>query len=128
MLLFPQPRNMEILDGTYQPKHDYSACDLVSFFKTVQNGCDEVSVASAPLLGREEYRLNVDAQGLHIEASCEEGLFRAATSAHQLLRKKEIPFLRLNDKPDIARRGYMLDISCGRMPRMETIKGMKLNF
>ncbi len=124
MLLFPQPRNMEILDGIYQPKHDYSACDLVSFFSAVKAGCDEVSTACSPLLGREEYRLSVDAQGLHIESSCEEGLFRAATSAHQLLRRGSIPFLRLTDKPDIARRGYMLDISRGRMPRMETIKMM----
>lgn len=62
----------------------------------------------------------------HEHLSCQEGLFRAATSLRQMLRRGEgkLPFMRLQDKPDIARRGYMIDISRGRKPRMETIKTM----
>ena len=42
-----------------------------------------------------------------------------------LLRGKgSLPHVHIEDKPDLPRRGYMLDISRGRKPKMETIKTM----
>ena len=100
--------------------------ELTAFFKAIRSGLAGVSVSFSPLLDREGYHLTIDAQGVSILAACDEGLFRAATSLHQmLLRGKGIlPCVRIEDKPELPRRGYMLDISRGRKPKVETIKTM----
>ena len=125
-MLFPQPRNLVLGEGTYRVKGDYSSCDLVSFYNAVKGGCEDVSVSRSPLAGKEEYRLVIDGSGAHLTAACDEGLFRAATSLWQLVRTGggSLQHMQIDDQPQIARRGYMLDISRGRMPRVETIKTM----
>jgi hypothetical protein len=60
-----------------------------------------------------------------IEISCREiGGLRAATATlRQLLREygRRLPCLAIRDWPDFPRRGLMLDISRGRMPKLETL-------
>ena len=126
MFLFPQPRKLEILEGVllFPVKPEYTT--LVSFFRLVREGVPGIAVETAPLLAEEEYRLEVGEGGITLAASCDQGLFRAVTSLHQLLMQNggQLPHLRIHDWPDLARRGYMLDISRGKMPRVETIKTM----
>ena len=125
MLLFPQPRNLELHEGVYT--FPSAACnDLAAFFRAVRDGMPGISVIPAPLLGKEEYHLTISAAGVEIHASCDEGLFRAATSLRQMILRTggQLPCLHIEDKPDLPRRGYMLDISRGKKPRMETIKTM----
>ena len=126
MLLFPSPRQAVCHEGFYPLKKNYQAFDLVGFYDAVKGGNADVTVVSAPLMEKEEYKLTVAAEGVTVESACEEGLFRAATSLHQMVKrgKGQLPLCEIADKPEIARRGYMLDISRGRMPKVETIKTM----
>ena len=126
MLLYPQPRKMELADGQYAVKCAYEGYDLVAFFNAVRYGNEDVSISSAPLMEKEEYKLAVSEGGVSICAAADDGFFRAATTLHQLIRRTKgvLPCLVIEDKPEIARRGYMLDISRGRMPNIQSIKAM----
>ena len=126
MILFPEPQNTELFDQTYSFPMKDQYDDLTAFFHLVQAGLPGIRVATAPLLEKEEYRLTVDESGIILEASCDEGLFRAVTSLWPLLRHDggKLRCMRVSDKPALPRRGYMLDISRGKKPRVDTIKGM----
>ena len=126
MILFPEPQSLELFEETYTfpMKAEYN--DLTAFFHLVQAGVPGIKTVCAPLLEKEEYHLTVDGDGVTLESSCEEGLFRAVTSLWQLMRRDrgKLPHMRVSDKPALPRRGYMLDISRGKKPRVDTIKGM----
>ncbi|MBQ2433531.1 MAG: family 20 glycosylhydrolase, partial [Clostridia bacterium] len=126
MMLFPLPRNIEMLDGFYQMKKCLKDYDVLAFYKEIQTGYEGVKLSKIEGLQQEEYHLNIDENGICIKYSTEEGLFRAATSLLQLAKRGrgKVQFTAIQDKPDIKRRGYMLDISRGRMPKVETIKSM----
>ena len=126
MMIFPQPQQMDILPGAYQLCADLAKLPLVDFFQQVKAGIPGVTVTTEPLLGKEEYRLTVEEGGVAIAASCDEGLFRAATTLHQMVTKGEgkLDCCVIQDKPALPRRGYMIDISRGKKPRVEAIKMM----
>ncbi|MBQ4579666.1 MAG: family 20 glycosylhydrolase [Clostridia bacterium] len=126
MMIFPQPQSIEILPGEYRLCADLAKLPLLDFFRQLKAGIPGVAVATEPLLAKEEYRITVNADGVAIAASCDEGLFRAATTLQQMVTQGEgkLPFCAIQDKPALARRGYMIDISRGKKPRVETIKMM----
>lgn len=126
MNVFPQPKQMEIGQGEFLMDAALAQLDLPAFFEKLQAGMTGVCLSSAPLMAQEEYRIEIDKDGVKIESACAEGLFRAATTLRQMIRRGEgkIPFSIIDDKPDLPRRGYMIDISRGRKPRMATIKMM----
>jgi len=126
MILFPHPRSLTLSDGEYIFPWTKEDDDLVALYARIREGHPHVSVLFDASLAPEEYRLLVDRDGVSLRSSTDEGLFRAVTSLHQLLRRTggTLPFMRIEDAPVLPRRGYMLDISRGRMPRVETIKGM----
>jgi len=71
----------------------------------------------------EGYVLTIDKRGVTIEFREPPGLRAAAATFRQLLRQfgRRLPCLKIRDWPDFARRGVMLDISRGRVPRLETL-------
>lgn len=126
MILFPQPREMTVSDGAYVLPVKEAYGDLACFFRLVKEGAPEIKVVSAPILKKEEYLLSVNEEGVSISVSTDEGLFRAVTSLQQMIQHTggKLPFMEIRDWPALPRRGYMLDISRGRMPKVDTIKGM----
>ncbi len=126
MMIFPQPRNMTITEGEYRLCSKLCGLSLTDFYAALRAGCSDVRLVSAPLLGKEEYRLTIDASGVTIASACDEGLFRAATTLRQMVDqgKGRLPFADIQDRPDLPRRGYMIDISRGRKPRVWMIKKM----
>ena len=126
MILFPKPQSLEVREGVYELPVSDSVHDLVAFYQQVKAGVPGISVTHNPLLGKEEYHLNIDDAGVTLCTSCDEGLFRAATSLQQMILRTGglLSHLRMQDKPALPRRGYMIDISRGKKPRMETIKMM----
>jgi len=60
---------------------------------------------------------------VRIEYRDANGLRAAGATLRQLLREfgRRLPCLKIRDWPDFARRGVMLDISRGRVPRLETL-------
>lgn len=123
-MLFPVPYKEKYSDVSYVLKEDYDGGDLYSFWKKVRNGSIDVSYEYDRYLKTEEYRLVVNEAGVKIWFHSEEGKFRAVTSLFQLIFVNEgkIPFAEIHDFPEFERRGYMLDISSGKVPRVDSLK------
>lgn len=111
MNLLPYPRSLKLLRGTFTlPKQK-----PLSAIKVVRT-------QAAPAQS-EGYALTIDRDGVRIEFRETPGLRAASATLRQLLREhgRRLPCLRIRDWPDFARRGVMLDISRGRVPKLETL-------
>jgi len=77
---------------------------------------------AAPAQG-EGYDLTIDRCGVLIEYYAVGGLRAAVATLRQLLREhgRRLPCLTIRDWPDFPRRGVMLDISRGRVPKLATL-------
>jgi hypothetical protein len=87
---------------------------------------DEASAATregACAPQHEFYTLTISKNGIEISFRETGGLRAAAATLRQLLRQygRRLPCLKIRDWPDFARRGVMLDISRGRVPKLETL-------
>ncbi len=123
-MIFPIPKKEKYSDGSFAVSPSLSSLSLVALFAAVKEGREGVSVyTDASLLG-EAHKISISEAGVCIAYATDEGLFRAVTSLWQLLRKcgEKLPFVEIEDAPQLQRRGYMLDISRGRMPKVETFK------
>ena len=72
-------------------------------------------------LGEEEYRLEIGEEGVRIAAGGKAGAFYAGKTLEQLRRQSPpgmLPEGRVEDGPRFAVRGYYLDVSRGRVPRL----------
>jgi hexosaminidase len=85
-----------------------------------QPGGDPAADADA---GREAYVLRVTSNAIEVEASSEAGLFYAVQTLRQLLQTygARIPALTIRDRPMLAHRGLMLDVSRGKVPTLATL-------
>jgi hypothetical protein len=109
--LLPCPRSLKMRAGKFiLPKHKPLAA-----IKVVRT-----QAASARPQG---YALTIDRSGVRIEFRETPGLRAATATLRQLLRQygRHLPCLRIRDWPDFPRRGVMLDISRGRVPKLETL-------
>jgi len=71
----------------------------------------------------EGYTLTITKAGISIHYRNLPGLRAAIATLRQLLLEyhRQLPCLAIRDYPDFARRGVMLDISRGRVPRLDTL-------
>ena len=71
----------------------------------------------------EGYTLTIGKTGIEIAFREAGGLRAALATLRQLLRQhgRRLPCLKISDWPDFSRRGVMLDISRGRVPKLETL-------
>lgn len=71
----------------------------------------------------EGYNLIITPRGVRVEVRAEAGERAAFATLNQLRRQydRTLPCLRIRDWPDFPRRGVMLDISRGRVPKLETL-------
>ena len=109
--LLPCPRSLKVLRGMFTlPKQKPLAAIKV------------VRTRSAPD-HPEGYALKISQTGVEITFRETGGLRAATATLRQLLRNygRRLPCLRIRDWPDFARRGVMLDISRGRVPKLETL-------
>src|SRR6185369_9659896 len=69
----------------------------------------------------EGYALAISRRGIEISFRETGGLRAASATLRQLLREhgRHLPYLAIRDWPDFAHRGVMLDISRGRVPKLE---------
>ena len=81
-----------------------------------------LSVAPGATNHPEGYQLTVTPAGIHAVASTPAGLFYAVATLNQLLVQfgNTLPALRINDWPDFANRGVMLDVSRNRVLKKKT--------
>jgi hypothetical protein len=72
----------------------------------------------------ESYTLRISPDGLRIAAPDAAGFFYALQTLRQILQQSagDLPCLEIQDAPVFPRRGYYLDISRGRVPRLGMLK------
>jgi hexosaminidase len=82
-----------------------------------------VAVTLDPAVPRQGYRLVVDAHGLAITAGDPAGAFYGACTLAQLVEVygTRLPCVEIEDHPELAVRGVMLDISRDKVPTMATL-------
>src|ERR1035437_8865172 len=142
--LLPCPRSLKILRGTFTlpkqgvdlilgiaraPRAVFSA--LAEHTNTAAIRVTKISTDGASVATREGacapqsefYALTIDRSGVRIEFCETPGLRAATATLRQLLRQfgRRLPCLKIRDWPDFARRGVMLDISRGRVPKLATL-------
>lgn len=109
--LLPYPRSLKLRPGafTLPPNDPLAAVQTVRTTRAPDND--------------EGYNLHIDRRGVRIEFRETGGLRAAAATLGQLLRQygRTLPYLTIRDWPDFPRRGVMLDISRGRVPKLETL-------
>ena len=101
---------------------DLTAASGKAFNKVDANA--DITLTTNASLGREAYKLTIDsAQGISIEASSYAGFFYALTTLRQLLPVNiytgtlnatadwSLPTLAIEDQPEMAIRGFMLDVA-----------------
>ena len=111
MNLLPCPRSLKLLRGTFTlPKQKPLAAIKVARTNSAPNHA-------------EGYALTISKSGIEISFRETGGLRAAAATLRQLLREygRRLPWLSIRDWPDFPRRGVMLDISRGRVPKLETL-------
>ena len=90
---------------------------------TKKSAIDQRLLTSSPTNNPEFYALAISKNGIEIFFRETGGLRAASATLRQLLRQygRRLPCLRIRDWPDFPRRGVMLDISRGRVPKLETL-------
>jgi hypothetical protein len=142
--LLPCPRSLKILRGTFTlpkqgvdlilgsaraPRAVFSALAehtntaAIRVTKIATDGASVATREGACAPQSEFYALTIDRSGVRIEFRETPGLRAATATLRQLLRQcgRHLPCLKIRDWPDFARRGMMLDISRGRVPKLETL-------
>lgn len=109
--LLPYPRSLKLRAGTFT----LPTVDPLAAVQTVHT-------RHAPKAA-EGYNLAISSKGVRIEFHDAGGLRASAATLNQLLRQygRKLPCLKIRDWPDFSRRGVMLDISRGRVPKLETL-------
>ena len=127
MNLLPTPRSLKRLRGTFTlPKKvgvQALACSGDTLKRELQRaGIKTVRSHSAPNYP-EGYALVISKSGIEISFRENGGLRAASATLRQLLRQhgRRLPCLCIRDWPDFPRRGVMLDISRGRVPKLKTL-------
>jgi len=72
------------------------------------------------------YRITIDKTGVRVLASTDAGAFYAVQTLRDLvaLHGAKLPAGRIDDHPDFARRGIYHDTARGKVPTVETVKGL----
>ncbi len=120
-MIFPKPISEKYFDGASDVKKPDIGASLYDFY-TAADSLGIQFEEKAELKG-EEYELLIEKNRIYIAYGTEEGKFRAITSLRHIANTsgEKLPLCAVHDKPNFERRSYMLDISRGRIPKMETI-------
>ncbi len=144
MILVPVPKRVEFLNGTTKiPRRGYIFIgerellagaeklkeDLFGFRVSMyddRKSFVRIYVDEAQVGKNEGYRLIVDDGKVTIVGNDLKGAFYGMMTLKQIMRNNpdEIPDIRIEDWPDFPNRGFMLDISRNRVPKMGTLRSL----
>jgi hypothetical protein len=74
--------------------------------------------------GGEGYELEINENGIRINADSSAGAFYAVQTLRQIFEHKEIPYLYIKDNPDFKYRGFYHDVTRGKIPTVATLKSL----
>ncbi len=123
-MILPKPRVEVYCEETYTLKNPPETIELISLYNMYKSGNKDVKIEILKTLGVEDYNIDITEDGIKITASGDCGIFRAVSSLRQIIRYKgnNLPHCNVKDSPDFEKRSYLFDISCGRMPTVDTFK------
>jgi hexosaminidase len=83
----------------------------------------KIEVSPGENIPEQGYRLGISPDGIDLVAADLAGAFYGTMTLVQMLRqvKGSLPALEVEDWPDFASRGVMLDVSRDKMPKLETV-------
>src|ERR1017187_1994465 len=124
--LLPAPRSLKLLRGTFTlPQQKPLGTIKVVRTNSGPNHPDRRRAGAAlwRVANAEGYALTISKTGIEMSFRETGGLRAAGATLRQLLREygRRLPCLHIRDWPDFARRGVMLDVSRGRVPKLETL-------
>ena len=132
MILLPIPKSCEYKEGKYilpermsvssKSEKVYRYISKVYEIFSAEKG--DISFEVCKELESEEYVLEITEKAIEIKGGDEEALFRGAQTLKQIITQNEngeVPCVKIQDKPDIKRRGIMLDVSRGRIQKLEEL-------
>lgn len=105
--LFPVPKQVEFMDGWFSATK-----------------ANEIKTMIDTRFAREAYRLKVTQDNIELLGGSDAGIFYARQTLKQLREQfgKKLPCLVITDEPGFNKRGFMMDITRGRVPTMSYIK------
>lgn len=135
LTLFPRPQMVRVAAGRSEPPlpQVYLPPELRS--ARLQNalrilGFSPVAEAARVALSlkamnrtHDAYQLKITPEPISLAATSERGLFHGLVTLRQILDQsgQAVPCLEIEDWPDLDSRGYMLDISRCKVPKMESL-------
>jgi len=76
----------------------------------------------------EQYSIDVTPEGITVKAKTNKGFYYATKTLKQMVDGKTFPleleYIHINDEPDIKVRGFMIDISRNKTPKLKTLKNI----
>ncbi len=132
MNIIPVPRKIEETGKLITVASAYNYCSIKDTYPRVYaylsefSKCDckaekEIIFCVDSGLGDEEYMIDFD-EDITVISSGEKGAFRACATLKQIFFEKQVTSMKIHDYPMIPNRGFMLDISRGRVPKQELLK------
>lgn len=143
-ILLPQPQRLTQSDGSYPllqssalsintPSLRFSALRLQNILanyglhREILLNADASNDTGMTVVNRgcggERYTMTINAEGVLIEGDSSAACFYAICTLIQIINQSglHLPHLHIEDYPDFARRGVMLDISRDKVPSMATL-------
>lgn len=127
-LLLPKPRTVRRLEGSLDIPLPVAVPDSCGALETIfpdiyRTGAEcRIALEQDDELSAEGYRLEITPKGVRIASAAPAGQFYGLITLGQLLMDgKAMPCCRIEDRPRLGLRGFMLDVSRGRIPTMETL-------
>ncbi len=92
----------------------------------IANTSGSIKITNNKDLPPQAYRLQIRPNQINIAYGDEQGLFYAFMTIKQLAKQSnnQLPCVKVEDSPDLAVRGAMIDISRGKVPTLETLYGL----
>jgi len=115
-------------EGTASQSPPVNQADLAEMNPPTPVASDSLDLKSyllsIPIDSGESYSARIEPNLIEIDGESPAGLFYGAQTLIQLVRQygSRLPALRIEDAPDFCYRGFMLDVSRGRVPTLDTLK------
>lgn len=99
----------------------------LGYHLSITKGEDEVNsiyLTQADTMKAEEYKLTIDADGIRIFGGNSAGILYGIQTLRQLIAVEAavLPYLCIEDYPDLPNRGYYFDVTRGRIPTLSYLK------
>ena len=136
MQLLPKPKNLQRAEGSYAlPKiwqislpsgldqRVTASLAALGEYQVVEQVANLLLTLDSNIAHADGYRLQIAADGVQIVAQTAAGLFYGLQTLRQIQQQsaEQLPYLLIDDAPDFAVRGFMLDISRDKVPTMATL-------